>query len=138
MSNNGKKVTPLKAIRQYCIWCGNGSNIEVKFCTVYSCPLYSLRFGKRVSSISPLKTIRKKCHSCGEGTAHNIRNCEFDDCPCFTYRFGKNPSLKGKRGRGNPNFGKIATTFRENSDKKGIVVDDLSPVSVNTAYKKKE
>lgn len=40
------KTSPVKAIRQKCLECGEGSANEVKLCTVERCPLYPFRFGK--------------------------------------------------------------------------------------------
>ncbi|MFC2119811.1 hypothetical protein ACFLQ4_01940 [Bacteroidota bacterium] len=39
-------MRPLKAIRQYCLDCSNGSPKEVKLCQIEDCPLYKFRFGK--------------------------------------------------------------------------------------------
>jgi len=40
-----KRVTPLKAIRRYCLGCSNGSSNEVKLCPITNCELYEYRFG---------------------------------------------------------------------------------------------
>lgn len=40
------KMSPVKAIRQKCLECGEGSANEVKLCPVECCPLYPFRFGK--------------------------------------------------------------------------------------------
>ena len=42
-----KILTPIKAIRSYCIECSGGAKAEVKFCTIEKCPLYPYRMGKR-------------------------------------------------------------------------------------------
>lgn len=42
-----KVLTPIKAIRAYCIECSGGMTKEVKLCTVENCPLYPYRMGKR-------------------------------------------------------------------------------------------
>ena len=39
------KLSPLKAIRAYCIKCCSGSKAEVRKCVIPSCPLYSYRMG---------------------------------------------------------------------------------------------
>ena len=39
-------MNPLRAIRRKCIDCCGGSFKEVRLCTSYTCPLYSLRLGK--------------------------------------------------------------------------------------------
>ena len=40
------KITPLKAIRQHCLECGDGKPKSVKICNLEECPLYRYRFGK--------------------------------------------------------------------------------------------
>lgn len=40
------KTNPVKAIREKCLDCCCGSNIEVKLCNIVSCPIYPFRFGK--------------------------------------------------------------------------------------------
>ena len=42
-----KVLTPVKAIRAYCIECSGGMTKEVKLCPVENCPLYPYRMGKR-------------------------------------------------------------------------------------------
>ncbi len=42
----GKRITPLKAIRLKCLDCCCGSAHEVKLCTAEKCPLYLFRLGK--------------------------------------------------------------------------------------------
>lgn len=42
-----KKLTPIKAIRAYCMECGERSYEEVKLCPIATCPLFAYRFGKR-------------------------------------------------------------------------------------------
>lgn len=47
MSNNIKKrLTPLKAIRAYCLECSNKQPSEVRNCLIPECALYLYRFGK--------------------------------------------------------------------------------------------
>jgi hypothetical protein len=41
-----KRLTPLKAIRQNCLQCSNGSAHEVKNCIITDCPLHPFRLGK--------------------------------------------------------------------------------------------
>ena len=42
-----KVLTPIKAIRAYCVECSGGMTKEVKLCPVENCPLYPYRMGKR-------------------------------------------------------------------------------------------
>ena len=45
--NSGKRVSPLKAIRAFCLECVGYSADEVRLCTAGdSCPLFKFRFGK--------------------------------------------------------------------------------------------
>jgi len=44
-----KELTPLKAIRSWCIDCSGGNSHEVKRCEHYECPLFKYRFGKNPS-----------------------------------------------------------------------------------------
>lgn len=39
-------TSPLKAIREKCLDCSNGSYKEVELCPVTRCPIYTFRFGK--------------------------------------------------------------------------------------------
>ena len=52
--------------------------------------------------MTPLKAIRLKCLDCSAGSIREVTYCEMDDCPLYVYRKGHNPTLKGKRGKGNP------------------------------------
>lgn len=40
------KTNPVKAIREKCLDCCCGSTLEVKECTVETCPIYPFRLGK--------------------------------------------------------------------------------------------
>lgn len=40
-------LTPIKAIRAYCIECSGGQKKEVKECPITKCTLYPYRMGKR-------------------------------------------------------------------------------------------
>jgi len=46
-------MTPMRAIRKYCIGCQGGSSKAVAYCTVTKCDLWPLRFGRKP------KTVRK-------------------------------------------------------------------------------
>jgi hypothetical protein len=52
-----KKLTPLKAIKQFCIDCGDGTRKEVKLCPIHDCPLFIYRFGKKPVSQGALMEI---------------------------------------------------------------------------------
>uniref|UniRef100_A0A7V3E844 Uncharacterized protein n=1 Tax=Ignavibacterium album TaxID=591197 RepID=A0A7V3E844_9BACT len=40
------RISPVKAIRKYCLECSCGSLKEVKNCVCSDCPLYPFRLGK--------------------------------------------------------------------------------------------
>lgn len=42
-----KRLTPVKAIRAYCIECSGFNMAEVKRCELTDCPLFRYRMGKR-------------------------------------------------------------------------------------------
>lgn len=43
--NIPKNPSPIKAIRKYCLQCGDGTRIEVEKCHITNCPLHPYRFG---------------------------------------------------------------------------------------------
>lgn len=99
-------MTPLKAIRTYCLHCMGGHQQSAQYvreCDETICPLHDWRMGRKPAdhkpALSALKAIRKKCLGCVE-TAADVRRCTGKpadgDCVLNQYRFGKNPSLKGR------------------------------------------
>jgi hypothetical protein len=105
--------TPLAAIRQYCLWCCNGSYNEVRQCVSTGCPLWTLRHGHRpdpddvaavadvdthpaefpanqseVTAGSRLKAIRRRCIDCSGGSVHEVRNCRIQSCSLHPFRLG--------------------------------------------------
>jgi hypothetical protein len=51
------KISPLQAIRKYCIECSGGCKVEVENCPIKSCPLYVFRFGPEIQKIDIDKEI---------------------------------------------------------------------------------
>tara|TARA_Y100001970_G_scaffold244796_1_gene311312 strand:+ start:1588 stop:1746 length:159 start_codon:yes stop_codon:yes gene_type:complete len=45
-----KNLTPIKAIRKWCLQCSGDSYTEVRLCPIKNCPLYPYRMGKRPKS----------------------------------------------------------------------------------------
>ena len=45
-ANNGKRLSPLKAIRVFCLECMGYYVEDVKNCTCDTCPNHKFRFGK--------------------------------------------------------------------------------------------
>jgi len=84
-----KRLTPLKAIRKYCVWCCNDNPKEPKLCPDNDCGLYKFRLGK--SRGKYLGGIRKRCLDCSGYMALKVKNCHRQDCLLFPYRFGKSP-----------------------------------------------
>ena len=86
-------LTPLRAIRKYCVRCSNNQSLEIKLCPNVNCPFYNHRLGRGGGRI--LRLIRKRCLDCGNGGSLDVKTCIHSDCALYTYRFGKNPKLKG-------------------------------------------
>ena len=57
-------VTPLKAIRSYCLQCSGDSPSEVKSCPIADCPLFAYRLGKtgrtRILTVEQKQTLGKR------------------------------------------------------------------------------
>lgn len=93
-----KHLTPLKAIREFCLFCSNQQPKEIRLCPSGGCPFYDFRMGKKTRDGSLMKAIRERCLDCGEGTPQAIRKCEFPECSLFIFRNGTNPHRKGIGG----------------------------------------
>ncbi len=91
--------TPLKAIRQKCLWCCLDQVHEIRLCrSGKSCPIWLLRFGKSVRGVSPLRAIRAKCLDCVGGSPSDVKACSpvldhLDNCSLWPFRFGTNPNF---------------------------------------------
>jgi hypothetical protein len=55
-------LTPIKAIRKFCIDCSGGSIKEVRECIIKDCPLFDFRLGKnpRRKGINRKKVVVEK------------------------------------------------------------------------------
>lgn len=82
-------LTPTKAIRKYCIGCGENA-ADVKGCSFTDCPLYPFRMGRRPKGSSPLKSIRAHCLGCN-GTSMEVKLCPAEECKLWAYRTGHRP-----------------------------------------------
>lgn len=112
-----RSINPLKAVREHCIWCCNGSVHEVALCPVKACPLWAFRFGRRPdlhiaeqgnTSLHPLelpitadqfhaegrsalKAIRRRCLDCSGGSRDDAKSCTFGSehkaAPCSLHPF---------------------------------------------------
>src|SRR5262245_57511678 len=85
--------SPLEAIRAECLSCCNGSVHEVRSCTCAACPLWLLRFGRRLPDAprSSVAAIRAKCLDCSGDSRAEVSRCGMVDCDLHPFRFGKNP-----------------------------------------------
>jgi hypothetical protein len=89
----------LGAIRQHCVWCCNGVQIESRECEIATCPSHPYRLGKTPSprpKVTPLKSIRAKCLDCSGWIPSEVKECEHVNCSLYPYRLGHNEKLKGK------------------------------------------
>jgi hypothetical protein len=114
---------PLTAVRRHCLWCSNGSFVEVKLCPAKGCPLWPFRHGHRptaehksevadrqlnpqerylrgsASSGTALRAIRLRCLDCSGNSDSAVRSCRFgpdqpEPCALHPYRLGRNPNIK--------------------------------------------
>jgi len=120
MNDPRQSISPLRAVRMYCLLCCNGSAHEVTNCIANewepSCSLWPIRFGHGIQGRSTLKAIRAKCLDCSACSPADVHNCKFKDCPLWPYRFGKNPNLKGK-GRSSEQMSVIRSKISRISQK---------------------
>jgi len=100
-------MRPLKAIREYCRYCMNGQENEIKFCTSISCNLYGCRFGKNKSDphSSALQLIKKYCLDCAGDSPQERTKCPDTGCALYQFRNGHNPNIKVLRGAAQINSG---------------------------------
>lgn len=64
---------------------------------------------------TPMKAIRAKCMDCSGDNANEVKLCPITWCPLYPYRLGKNPAIKGRKGAGDPNFGKRMSELKTRS-----------------------
>jgi len=107
-----KRLTPLRAIKEFCIQCWGYERKMAKQCNgklVYGmCQLIDYKLGKRAKerklSYTPCQAIRKKCLWCMGAVKDKpekfryqyVRECDDVKCPLYIFRFGKNPNRKRK------------------------------------------
>ena len=94
-----RRLTPLRAVRRYCLWCCGDQANEVRLCPSQGCPLHDWRFGRKPKDGgSTLRIIRERCLDCAGFSPAAVRECWDTSCTLYLYRMGKNPNWKGKRG----------------------------------------
>lgn len=87
--------TPLRSLRDYCLWCCNGTNAEIRECPAEDCSLWLFRMGRGSKGKGgTLKPIRAKCLDCSTYSPAEVTACAFRDCSLWHYRAGKNPFIK--------------------------------------------
>lgn len=63
---SNKVLTPVKAIRTYCVECCLGSCSEVRQCPSSDCSLHPYRLGKRPQEKITPRQVSKHAQSCGK------------------------------------------------------------------------
>ena len=132
MNDSHDKLTPLQALRAYCIQClclPRWNREAIDDCqgdqaACGPCPFFLYRMGRRI----PVKVFRRFCLDCTGGDRVYIQDCPAGNCPCYPYRFGKNPALIGKRkssGAGMEALKKICQKRRD--DMKNDQIATISP-----------
>jgi hypothetical protein len=97
-----KALSPLRALRAFCLDCCCESAEEVRLCQAEGCTLWPYRFGaypeNHQGPKSVLKPIRARCLDCCADNRAEVNRCIKRCCPIFPYRLGTNPSRSGKGG----------------------------------------
>jgi len=106
-------MTPLQAVRKFCLSCVENSG-EVENCTADGsggfevCVFHPYRFGKNPENGPALKlsTFRKFCLWCMGGDRDLVEVCNEKGCFIHPYRLGHNPARKGlgRKGGGPENW----------------------------------
>jgi hypothetical protein len=104
--------SPLKAVRQHCLDCCNGSANEVGLCPARACPLWTRRLGRQLeqgsnpiplhpveaptpASMTTLAAIRRRCLYCSGNSPAEVRSCTHTGCDLWPFRLGHNPNRAG-------------------------------------------
>ena len=97
-----KQVSPLKAIRSFCVACQGESPIAVTECTDLHCPFHPYRHGTppKGKRHQPMKAVKLYClDNCQAGAGREeVAICQGDTAllgPClvFPFRLGVNPNI---------------------------------------------
>ena len=111
------KLTPLRSIRKFCLWCVLDQIVEIQQCPSKDCPLWRFRMGK---GNAKLRDIRLKCLDCSGGSEKTARECRFPNCSLFAYRMGHRPKGTPKTVVGGAKLRRFgqnkATTTTEKED----------------------
>jgi len=81
-------MSPLQAIRGFCLWCAYGATRHVNLCpAAETCPLFEHRFGRRHGLPKPLEAIQARCSTC----VQNPFACKTTTCSLHSFRMGVDP-----------------------------------------------
>ena len=92
-----KQISPLKALRKYCLSCCVGQYNEVRLCPAVLCPVWAYRFGripKPKPELTVLKSIRGRCLDCSGFSQKDVRECWNVECFLYPFRMGHNPNIR--------------------------------------------
>lgn len=106
-------MTPLRAIRLYCIDCCLGSYAEVRECQAESCPCWPYRHGHNPKKsktgitatyvvdekMTAKKAVFARCLDCSQ---RRNSNCHIPDCVLYEVRHPQNPKNRPKTRSGSP------------------------------------
>ena len=93
-------TSPIKAIREYCLWCCLEQKKEIRMCPAKNCPIWPYRNNKRKvfpkPELKPRKAIKTKCLDCSGykrigKIKKRVKNCKFKDCALYIHKSGKRP-----------------------------------------------
>jgi hypothetical protein len=110
----GKRLSPLKAIRSFCRWCCGGSAPEVPLCPSTGCAFHPYRKGTIPPGASRqlMRVFKARCLECAAD--HDPASCDafqtyeiHPPCPCWPYRLGRNPNYCEKAREQRRERGKI-------------------------------
>ena len=87
--------SPLRAIREQCLWCCAQQVAEIIECTSERCPLHQVRHGVvHQTAQDLLRLIRKKCLDCTTGSWAAVEKCTSVHCPLWYFRQWSHPHAK--------------------------------------------
>jgi hypothetical protein len=113
-------ISPLRAIRSYCLDCCYGKANQIQICSHADCRIYKYRLGRkqRGSAPSAIKSIGLHCAMCSCYSINDVENCQNTGCQLYPYRMGKK-SKKAVTGGNRIPFGK----WKENQETQAPIED---------------
>jgi hypothetical protein len=113
----GKRRSPLDAIRAFCLWCCGGQWSEVAACPSDKCAFYPYRRGAIPPGVgrSLVRIIKARCLDCmpdGAADCDAYQALEHHPpCPCWPFRMGKNPNIGSEARKKRREYGKRQMNF---------------------------